>query len=283
MSKNISSVTRTIYKEINEYMAKVTFNKLSVYAACASFYIFVSFIPFLMIVVAMIPFLPISQEDLTHAILDVIPINYSYVVESLVDDLYFHNTAALSVSIIAIVWASARGIMGITQGLNEIVKVKESRNAIVMRIRSAFYTVVLAIGMLLMVIVAVFGNAIIRLIDSYLKIPEGVTNILQYKDFFMLALMAVMFIFFFVALPNAKIKIKSQLVGAFVAALIWWAFTRLFAFYISTYNSYSMYGSFAVIIILGIWLYTGMYIMFMGAQLNEHLASKKGYKDEGKN
>jgi len=278
MKKKSLDKIQKLIKEILDFFGKVSANRLPVYSACASFYIFMSFIPFLMIVVAIIPYLPVSQTDLTAIILDFIPDNYGENVSIIINDVYNHSTAALSVSIITIIWASGRGILGITQGLNEISRVSESRNFIFMRIRSAFFTLSLALGMLLMVVVSVFGSSIIKLVENYLAIPEKITNLLQYRNVVMFIILTGLFLFLFVALPNAKMKIKEQFWGAFIAALIWWIFSRIFDLYISTYNSYSMYGNFAVIIILGVWLYTGMYIMFMGAQLNQHIASRKGNK-----
>ena len=82
--------------------------------------------------------------------------------------------------------------------------------------------------------------------------------------------------FFFTLLPNRKLSIKSQIPGAAGASFLWILFTKLFSFYLSTFNGYSMYGSFAVILVTGVWLYAGMYIMFMGALVNVYLASRKG-------
>ena len=80
-----------------------------------------------------------------------------------------------------------------------------------------------------------------------------------------------------------KIKIRSQMIGAGLSSLLWILFTKLFSIYLSTFNGYSMYGSFAVVLITGVWLYTGMYIMFMGALVNHILASRKGKDNEGSN
>ena len=41
-----------------------------------------------------------------------------------------------------------------------------------------------------------------------------------------------------------------------------------------------MYGSFAVILVIGIWLYVGMYFMFLGALLNLYIESVREGKVE---
>ena len=82
--------------------------------------------------------------------------------------------------------------------------------------------------------------------------------------------------FFFCILPAKKNRPRTQLIGAAASSLIWILFTKLFSAYLSTFNGYSMYGSFAVILVIGVWLYAGMYIMFMGALVNQMIASRKG-------
>ena len=86
----------------------------------------------------------------------------------------------------------------------------------------------------------------------------------------------LLFMFLFTVLPAQKVSVRSQLPGAAGAGFIWMIFTKLFSFYLSTFNGYSMYGSLAVILVPCVWLYAGMYIMFMGAFVNELIASRKG-------
>lgn len=258
-------------------------NRLDTYAACTSFYIFMSFIPFLILLIALIPILPFSQHDLETIIMNIFPQNYANIVHYLIEELYVHSKTAISLAVVAAIWMSGRGVLGITKGLNEVLGINESRNFVVMRIWSAYYTIFLLLAIILMLVISVFGNNIIDIIEMYLKIPSFVYNILAFKNLFILLVLIALFEYFYVVLPAKKMNLKHQLPGAIIGALIWWLFTRLFSLYLSIFNSYSIYGSFAILLITGVWLYTGMYIMFMGAQYNKYRANKKGYKDEGKN
>lgn len=284
MSRNYVELKNKLLKyfeEIQSFGKMVTRNRLSVYAACTSFYMILSFAPFLIVFISLIPYLPISQDVVLAKLLSVCPSEYEYAVERVVLDLYLNSTRAISFSTIVIIWAAGRGILGITQGLNEIVGVRESRNFIYMRIRSALFTLLLIAGIMVLLIVSVFGSRIMGIVNRYVKVPDFINSIVAFKDAVMIVIMFGLILFLFVALPNVRIKIKGQLLGAFVASVSWVLFSNIFSLYITQYNGYSMYGSFAVIIIFGVWLYTGMYIMFMGAQLNEAIVSRKGNKHEG--
>ena len=85
--------------------------------------------------------------------------------------------------------------------------------------------------------------------------------------------------FFYCVLPYKKLRILSQVWGAAAASLLWILFTRLFSLYLSSFTGYSMYGSFAVVLVIGIWLYVGMYLMFLGALMNLYIESNKGVQE----
>lgn len=272
-----------IYKGIKAYSVKSQDNRIDVYAACSSFYIFMSFIPFLIIIISVIPFLPFSKNDFENSLMSLTPSHYEELVRYVIDELYMNGKTALSVSIIVTIWSAARGLIGITKGLNQIYGIQENRSFIYMRIRSAFYTLFLIVSIILMLIIPLFGNFILGIIRKYISIPDFYIGLFHYKNIFMFCVLLLFFTFMFVKLPAKKLTYKSQFPGALFATVIWWTFTRLFSLYLSTFDSYSVYGSFAVIIIIGVWLYTGMLIMFNGAQLNEYLAHRKGNKNERSN
>lgn len=276
MNKREDRDYKKILKAIRAYSVTSSNNRIDVYAACSAFYIFMSFIPFLIIIISIIPFLPFSQSDFENLILSVIPRNYEELVLYIIDELYLNGKTAMSVSIVVTIWSAGRGLLGITKGLNQIWGINENRNFILMRIRSAFYTLFLIAGIILMLIIPVFGNLIVRVILRHIVIPQEYIGILHYKNLFVFFILFVLFEFVFVKLPAKKLTYRSQLPGALLASIVWWIFTRLFSLYLSMYNSYSVYGSFAVVIIVGIWLYTGMLIMFNGAQLNEYISSRRG-------
>ena len=272
MQKKLSGLIKSITRLVREISAK----RIDIYSACAAFYIFVSFIPFTLIVLSTIKYLPFSKLDLLEFIKDILLLDPNGLISGMIDEMYSQGIAVLSVSIIAALWTSGKGIAGITKGLNEINDVKGTRNYIYLRTRSAICTLLMMIGMILMLVIAVFGNTITEIVKSYVTIPPQIINLLSLKNVFMAVVLFVLFMFLFCVLPYTKIRIRSQIPGAALASIIWVLFTRLFSFYLSTFNGYSMYGSFAVILIIGVWLYTGMYIMFMGALANKIIASRKG-------
>ncbi len=76
------------------------------------------------------------------------------------------------------------------------------------------------------------------------------------------------FAFFYMFVPNTRVKLKSALIGSFVAALLWqsvgWGFARFVA---TSTQYYAIYSSFAVLLLFLLWLHVGWVIVLLGAQV----------------
>ena len=264
-----------LFKKLTPVLTVISEKRLDSYSAAAAFYIFMSFIPYLLILLSTVKYLPFSKQDLLNFIDTILPIKLNGFVVTMIDELYRRGIGTLSVSIFAAVWASGKGVLGITKGLNEIFGAG-TQNYFYVRTRSVVCTLLLMLAMILMLVISVFGNTITVIVNAHVDIPEHITNLLEMKNIIMWFVLFVMFMFFFCVLPAKKIRPRTQIIGAAASSLIWILFTKLFSMYLSTFNGYSMYGSFAVLLIIGVWLYAGMYIMFMGALANEMIAARKG-------
>ncbi|MBO4904724.1 MAG: YihY/virulence factor BrkB family protein [Lachnospiraceae bacterium] len=268
------------YASLIRLGAVISDKKIDVYSATAAFYIYMSLIPFLLILLSTIKYLPFTKNDLLAFIDDVLPIDLNSMIKYIIDELYSRGIGTLSLSIVAALWASAKGVFGITKGLNEITGVKYQHSNLFYRFRSAITTLLMMLGMILMLVISVFGNMIMNIIRQYVMIPEKINSLMEAKNVIMFVVLFILFMFFYCVLPYKKIRIRTQVYGAAAASLLWILFTKLFSLYLSTFSGYSMYGSFAVVLVIGIWLYTGMYIMFMGALMNELILIKKNGKVE---
>ena len=79
--------------------------------------------------------------------------------------------------------------------------------------------------------------------------------------------------------PRKRRRLKSQLVGATFAGVCWTLFSMIFSFYLQNFPAFTMYGSFATIIILLMWTYVCMVLLLAGAQINEVLLKFKENKN----
>jgi membrane protein len=88
------------------------------------------------------------------------------------------------------------------------------------------------------------------------------------------------FTFFYVLIPNTRVKLKSAIVGGLVAAVLWqtvgWGFT---VFVASSTRYYAIYSSFAILFLFLLWLNIGWVIVLLGAQVayaHQHIQFYEG-------
>lgn len=78
----------------------------------------------------------------------------------------------------------------------------------------------------------------------------------------------IAFTFIYVFVPNTRVRVRPAAMGALVAALAWqtsgWGFA---AFVVSSGRFPAIYSSFAILILLLIWLYLNWFILLLGAQI----------------
>ena len=74
-------------------------------------------------------------------------------------------------------------------------------------------------------------------------------------------------------MPDKKLAFREQIPGAVFSAVGWSIFSWVFSYYVTYGNSYGIYGSLSIIIIVLLWMYFCMYIILIGAYLNQYFES----------
>ena len=66
--------------------------------------------------------------------------------------------------------------------------------------------------------------------------------------------------------------------GAVIGSLLWLAGSILFSWYVANFGSYDdLYGSFAAVAILMLWLFLTAFIILMGAEINSEMEHQTRY------
>ena len=259
---------------ITDFVKGTADEHIDAFAGQSTFFIFLSFFPLLNILLALAPYLPFSETQITDLILKAIPGELTGVVKNIISDIYTHGTSSFTIiSILMAVWSAAKGIMAIRNGLNEVYRSREKRNFLVIRAISAFYTVLFIAVLVILTFANLFGR---QLYENVLDKHEGIRDIarlivnLRGVGSFLIIFLLLLGMYTF--MPSRKLLLRYQVFGALFAAGSWVLVSWGFSYYIEYVMSKSqMYGSLTTIIMLLLWLYIMVSLIFYGAQINVFL------------
>ncbi len=244
---------------------------ISSFAASTAFFLFLSLIPMLMLLCALIPYTPITEANLMDVAREITPDTMDSLVVNIIHDVYNKSIGIVSVTAVVTLWSAGKGMLALMRGLNVINDVEEDRNYMVLRVVASLYTILILILMILSLLIMIFGNILIGLVER--RIPQTsyfFEILLHFRTLFVWFVLTIFIALMYTYVPGGKLGFKMQLPGAVVAAVGWSIITWFFSIYVDRFNGFSTYGSLTTIIILMLWLYSCMYIVMMGAFLNRY-------------
>jgi YihY family inner membrane protein len=169
------------------------------------------------------------------------------------------NTGAITfVGGLLTIWAAISLLTTIEKAFNSIWGVPKARDILH---RTINYWALLTLGPLLI------GLGIYLTIEvEFLQTLQK--NFLSYlKPVFNFGLSVILMFSLYMFIPNAKIKVGSALVGAFVAAIFWTAAKFGFGYYVTQASYQSVYGIMGLIPLAIMWIYIVWMIVLLGLQL----------------
>lgn len=271
LTEEIANKNR-FFKMIYIFSNQIKMDNVSSYAASCAFFIFLSLIPCIILLCSILPFTPLKEEDLLAILTNNFPETMGSLLTSLVAEVYDKSIGVLSIAAVTTLWSAGKGVNALITGLNAIEHIENKRNTIVMRLFSSLYTLIFLTSIILFLVLMVYGNLAMEvLIDDYPRLALLFGIFVRFRSLITILIMTIVFMILYAELPNTRMKIRLQFIGALFTALGWTLFSFVFSLYVENFNGFTMYGSFTTIIILMFWLYTCMYIVFIGANLNKYL------------
>lgn len=261
-------------KKLNELLTADANDHTSAYAAMSAFFFVLSLIPIILLLLTLVQYTPLTKVDVMSAVARVVPESITPTILTIVNQVYNRSAAVIPVTIMVALWSAGRGVLAITSGLNWIYKCPETRNYIFLRIRSTIYTVLFIIVIVLSLVVLGFGNSISLFVEKHIPLAIHITNqMIKIRTVVAFLALIVFSLAIYCFLPNRRVKVRTQIPGAFFTA-VGWLFTSFFVSkYMEIFKGFEdMYGSLTTIILIMLWLYFSMYIVLLGAKINEFFA-----------
>ena len=249
-------------------------DEMTVYAAQVSFFIILSVVPFIMLLLTAVQMIPsISNARFMELIVGLVPVDYKSLAFRVVNDLSLKSPATMiSVTAVTALWSAGRGMFSVARGLNRVNGHGEMRWYVINRLICSGYTIVFILVCILSLGLLVFGNMIQAfMVSRFSIIADVTTHIINFRALWALMILIIFFLGIYTFVPDKKLKLREQIPGAVFSTVGWMAFSFAFSLYfnhIGGKNYSYMYGSLTAIVLLLLWLYMCMCILFFGAEIN---------------
>lgn len=272
-----------IKKSYNTFKRLTKDYDLSIFSAAVVFYILTVFVPLLMLLSEVfrmayelnIDFFEKNLNENTAEILRLILLTKTPVEMKGIAGILF---------LINMVWISSK-LMNALNRISDLVYVKvENRNTIKLRIRS-FVMMLLAVFLLFFDVVGIV--VLNYFIDIFYResIPPIFilrflfTDVLPFlSNFLGIALFVVLLYKYLIPI---KVSFRNVLASSFLVTVGWYLLSIILRFYFSINTNKSLiYGTFANIFVILIWLYFLSYVFILGLVYNYYRYLKLGKKSE---
>lgn len=140
--------------------------------------------------------------------------------------------------------------------------------------RFSNYLSVIMVGPLLMVSAmgisaTVFSSAIVTRLMTIEPFGSAILMFSRFTPFFLVALA---FTFVYVFMPNTRVNVRYAFIGGLIAGVLWQTGSLVFATFVAGSTRYAaIYSSFAIGLILLIWIYLNWMILLLGASISFYL------------
>jgi membrane protein len=256
-------------------------------AAALSYYFVISLFPSLIVLSAIVAYLPVP--DLFNQALNLmarfVPADSMGLVKKVLADVVTPNrNAFLSIGLLGTLWAASGGFAAAIEALNIAYDAEETRPF--WKTRPLAIGLTILIGALLLIALGVmivgpqFGDWLSgRLHASVLW--QWLWPYIHWTVSVGFTVLAVEVLYFLA--PNVKQRFLATLPGAIFAVGCWIGFSYLLGIYFRSFANFNRtYGTLGAAVALMVWLYWTGFAMLVGAELNAELAkkTKKGAIEE---
>lgn len=255
-------------ERLKQLRARVLEVQLTVYAANAAFFLILSLLPLLALVLGLLGRLSLSRTDFF--------LTFSQLIPSATRPVFLETIraagsgTAMSVSALAGLWSASRGVYGLLQGLGRIST--GAGNRIPLRLLAIVYTAGFVLALVATFALHNLGHMAMTVLRSA---DDGIVSSLRFvlhrRGGICFVFLTALFTLIYRTFPSGCHRtVRQVLPGGLAAAGGWVLFTQLFSLCNSAFTGRSrVYGSVAVMASTMLWLYFCLMIVLLGALINE--------------
>ncbi len=182
----------------------------------------------------------------------------------------------LAISVLVSIWSANKGTSALFEGVNIAYDENDTRGIIKKNLLTLVFTLGGVVVGLISLLIVIFFPLLIK----NLGLTPQIEHMLTWVRWVLLGIILVLTLsMVYKFAPNRRSpKLRWVSWGALLGSLLWLAGSMLFSWYVSNFGSYDdLYGSFAAVAILMLWLFLTAFIVLMGAEINSEMEHQTRY------
>lgn len=260
-----------------------TKHEMGIYAGNATYYLLISFVPFLMMIISIINILPwFSIDDISNFLMKVVPDipQLRTAIVSIIKNLNRQSgTIVIYAFAFTCLWSGSHGVSALMAGLEKINHTQ--RNYFLDKPKAIIYSILFSLlipSMLFFQMLRAPIKDLVTRIFTFLSLQQighRINQILRFSGIITITAMTLIIVMTFTFLPAGKRKIIHQLPGSVLTSVLWVVFTNAFGYFITRFWKLStVYGTLAAVFLASMWLRFIITFLFYGASLNRAIQVK---------
>ena len=257
--------------------------KVAVYAAASDYFLFMSLVPILMLLVSLVRYLPFEQADLLGIFANAVPDSVNKVITPIIQSIYRSGGGVITVSILLTLFSASGAMRAIMKGLDAVYETERRENVLVFFARACVYMLILIVIIILSLVVMVYGGVILEWLHA--KLPEngfveGLFSLAKYMRYLLvLAILTLSFVLLYRWVPAGRHRAAFQWPGALFCALAWAVFSWVFSLYVSISDKFGAYGYIGTIMVAMMWMYYCFQFLLIGGCINAVIEKRRAARD----
>lgn len=259
----------SVVVSVKAFIDEMGKRNMGAYAGSIAFFFLLSMIPILILTSILLPLVGYSEADFVHLMTSIVPVQAIPAVRRIIHEAYRLSGTVLPMTLVALIWSCARGMLGLMYGLNTVYAVEDDRGYFHLRFLATVYMLLLIVLFICMLVLMVFGEMIQNFLATQVpSIHETFGRLLQFRYVIVIGAGVSILSLLYKLVPAENQPLLEQVPGACFTVLSWIIFSKLFSLFanVTTYSLY--YGSLAVLILFMFWLYWCIYIILIGGYIN---------------
>lgn len=252
-------------------------DSIGAYTANAAFFITVSFIPFIMLLISILRFLPLGENQMIEQVASIFPAAARDIASTIIAESYDKGGSALiSIAAVTTLWAASVGIHSLSKGIDRIYNSDKPNSIIKLRLKSMLYTLAVFAVMIFWLGLLVFGDTVsVTIIREFPRLSPVVNILSDMHGFWAFLVLTLFFLAMYTVIPSKKVRFIAQIPGALISGVGCIGISRFFTHYYGDVLGFSsVYGGLTILVFFMLWLFFCLYSLFIGAEVNNCMGER---------